>query len=457
MDSPVDDHLAGRTRSSAGRSRRAPGVRRRRDSSFADAPAGRRRPAARRRSGPAPGRDRRPGRRHRLRQDHADRLVNRLYDVTGGSIRLDGVDIRDLDLRRPAPAGRGGVRGADPVLRVGAGERPARPPGRHRRGGRRRRCGSPRPISSTTCRGAWTPGSASRACRCPAVNGSGWRWPGRSSADPRCWCSTTRCRRWTSTPRRRSRRALRSVLAVDHRAGGRPPGVDRACSPTGSRCWSDGRITAVGTHSELMAHPGLPGPAGQPRTTRPGHRRRAGRRATGSGGAAMTADAETVLIERPTPRGPDSARTTGAGSPPRTPTTSRRRPASSWRPGPVGCSARCSRPHRRSVLLAGAARRGRASSPFLVGPLIVAYGIDTAVPALIAGDGRSADLVRDRLPLRRAARTRWPRRRSSGCRPGSPRPCCSTCAAGCSATRRRCSLSFHEQLHLRPGHLPADQ
>ena len=110
-------------------------------------------------------------------------LVNRLYDVTGGAITLDGVDIRELDLadlRRPVVDG---VRGADAVLRVRPGERPARarPDGTDER--RAARAGaSRRPTSSTTCRGAWTPGSASRACPCPAVSGSGWRWPAPWSA-----------------------------------------------------------------------------------------------------------------------------------------------------------------------------------------------------------------------------------------------------------------------------------
>ena len=63
-------------------------------------------------------------------------LVPRLYDVTAGAVRIDGVDVRDLTPRRPARSRVDRVRGPDPVLGVGAGERAAR----HRpdRAGRRR-------------------------------------------------------------------------------------------------------------------------------------------------------------------------------------------------------------------------------------------------------------------------------------------------------------------------------
>ena len=38
-------------------------------------------------------------RRHRVRQDHALNLLLRFYDVQRGRITVDGVDIRELDLR----------------------------------------------------------------------------------------------------------------------------------------------------------------------------------------------------------------------------------------------------------------------------------------------------------------------------------------------------------------------
>ena len=137
-------------------------------------------------------------------------LVPRLFDVTGGRVPIDGVDVRDLDLAPPALAGRDRVRGPHAVLDERPGEPHARPrprdrPG-HRRGDRPGARASPRPSSSTTCRGGSTPGSASRVWRSPAASGSGSRSPARSSPSPRSWSSTTPCRRSTSTPRSWSRR-----------------------------------------------------------------------------------------------------------------------------------------------------------------------------------------------------------------------------------------------------------
>ena len=46
----------------------------------------------------APGRDRRAGRAHRQRQVDRGPLLARFYDVTGGAVRIDGHDVRDLTL-----------------------------------------------------------------------------------------------------------------------------------------------------------------------------------------------------------------------------------------------------------------------------------------------------------------------------------------------------------------------
>ncbi len=91
-------------------------------------------------------------------------LLSRLYDVTEGAIRIDGIDIRELSLS----ALRTVVATAfeDPTLfSMSVAEnltlgRPRRPPTTTiwRRPSR-----SPPPTSSTTCRSAWTPASASRA------------------------------------------------------------------------------------------------------------------------------------------------------------------------------------------------------------------------------------------------------------------------------------------------------
>ena len=73
-------------------------------------------------------------------------LVPRLYDVDAGAVRLGGVDVRDLSLRRDPRRARHGHPGRAPVPRVGAGEPAARP--------RRRR---PRTSCGTRCAGpGWT-------------------------------------------------------------------------------------------------------------------------------------------------------------------------------------------------------------------------------------------------------------------------------------------------------------
>ena len=76
-------------------------------------------------------------------------LLPRFYDVTAGAVR----DRRRRRARRhprlPAPPDRRGVRGQLPVLRHGAGQHRLRPARRHRRGGRGRRRGPPRPTTSS--------------------------------------------------------------------------------------------------------------------------------------------------------------------------------------------------------------------------------------------------------------------------------------------------------------------
>ena len=54
-------------------------------------------------------------------------------------------------------------------------------------------------------------------------------------ARPACWCWTTRCRRWTSTPRRWSRRRCAGCWRTSP-ASWSPIAPRRCCSPTGSPC-----------------------------------------------------------------------------------------------------------------------------------------------------------------------------------------------------------------------------
>ena len=129
-------------------------------------------------------------------------LLPRLYDVAEGQVLLDGIDVRDLQLR--SLRSHIGVAFEDPIL-FSASVHENLVMGRPvvvGRGARSARSRSRRPASSGTCRGASRPESASRATRCPAASGSGSRSRGRCSAGRRCWCSTTRSPRSTSTPRR---------------------------------------------------------------------------------------------------------------------------------------------------------------------------------------------------------------------------------------------------------------
>ena len=226
-------------------------------------------------------------------------LVPRLYDVTAGRVTIDGVDVRDADAAVAAHGRRHRLRGADAVLDERPRERHARPARcqrrRHRRGDRDR-AGR---ASSTSCRGVSTPGSASRACRCPAASASGSRWPAPCSPSRGSWCSTTRCRRSTSTPRRWSRRrcarccATATGIVVAHRAS-------TVMLADKVALLQRGTITHVGTPPRAAgdgARVPRPARSAMPTTSRSGAERRAG-------------DARH-----------DRDRQTGAASPPRTTTT----------------------------------------------------------------------------------------------------------------------------------------
>ena len=83
-------------------------------------------------------------------------LVPRLYDVTAGTITLDGLDVRDLRLAQLRTVVAAAFE--DPTLfsMSAPGEPHARPPRTRPTTRSPRRSRSPRPSSCTTCRGAWT-------------------------------------------------------------------------------------------------------------------------------------------------------------------------------------------------------------------------------------------------------------------------------------------------------------
>jgi len=121
-------------------------------------------------------------------------LLPRLYDVDEGSVLLDGVDVRELQLR--SLRSHIGVAFEDPILFSASVHenlvmgRPISARSTWRR-----------PGSSGTCPGASRPGSASRVTRFRADSGSASRWPGRCWAGRPCWCSTTRFPRSMCTPK----------------------------------------------------------------------------------------------------------------------------------------------------------------------------------------------------------------------------------------------------------------
>ena len=92
-------------------------------------------------------------------------LLPRLYDVTEGAIRIDGIDIRDLSPAGAAHGGRRRLRGPDAVLDVGGREPDAGPtPDDPATDDEiwRRPSRSPPHSSSTTCPSDCRPASASR-------------------------------------------------------------------------------------------------------------------------------------------------------------------------------------------------------------------------------------------------------------------------------------------------------
>ncbi len=127
-------------------------------------------------------------------------LVPRLFDATGGTVLIDGVDVRELDRgscpRSSASSRRSRTCSPAPSPPTCATASP-RPP--MRSSGRRWRPRRPRTSSGSSPR-AWTPRSPRAAPTSPAASASAWRSPARWSAGPRSTCSTTPSRPSTTPP-----------------------------------------------------------------------------------------------------------------------------------------------------------------------------------------------------------------------------------------------------------------
>ena len=107
-------------------------------------------------------------------------LIPRFYDVTGGAILVDGVDIRDVTIA--SLRAQIGMVTQDTVLfddTVGANIAYGSP-ARRRSGSRRRPAPRTHTSSWRRCPRATRRGSASAGSGCPAASASGWPSPARS-------------------------------------------------------------------------------------------------------------------------------------------------------------------------------------------------------------------------------------------------------------------------------------
>ena len=285
--------------------------------------------------------------------------------------------------------------------------------------------------------------------------------PGGARPAARCWCWTTRCPRSTCTPRRWSRRRCAGCCATPPRCWW-CTGRRRSRWPTGWRCSQDGRITAVGRHSELLATvpayrallaaeppAGHPPPAGAsgPSSSASTAGGWCARERAGAG--RPTAEEEPELTRwRGTATDPEADRSRAEDTAPEAVTRLR---AAQPRPAAPTCCARTGgdSPSAVALLLA-------QNAAAMAGPYLVMLGIDRAIPPLRAGDAGPLVAVAGRVRGGRGDRVRGPARLPHPLRPDRPGRPARPAAAGVRALPAAVGR-LPRALHLRPDGLPAHQ
>ena len=180
-------------------------------------------------------------------------LIPRFYDVTGGQLDIDGMDVRDDPPRRPVVADRPRPPEGLPVQRHDR-EQPALRQGRR---DRRRALGGPahrpgrelRPRARRRSRGARLTGRLEPVRRPAPAAGDR---PGAGQARRRSTSSTTASPPSTSRPTRSCGRPS-PTRSRTRRWSSSPSASARSWAPTGSSSSTAARSSAIGTHLELMA------------------------------------------------------------------------------------------------------------------------------------------------------------------------------------------------------------